>query len=280
MEDCFFFKNSTYNLFGCLHKPDKPERRNGIGLVICSPFAEEKLWSHRVIVNFARCLANNGFSVLRFDYMGHGDSEGSFEDSDIETRLSDIKCAVDIIKEQFEIHKIGLLGLRLGAALAAVYAERDLTLAFLVLWEPIIHVETYLKQCLRANLATQMSTYKKIKYTRKQMIEDFKAGKNINIDGYLMSADLFQQASSIDLVKRTLEYSGPVNIMHISKIDNVKAPIGITELHQKYKQKNSSAELNIITEEPFWQSVKAYYQKSDNLFNATLDFFNKIQVLG
>ena len=73
-EKPFIFPNGSYNLFGILHEPEIES--NGEGFVFCSPFAEEKLWAHRVFVNFARELARLGYTVLRFDYMGHGDSEG------------------------------------------------------------------------------------------------------------------------------------------------------------------------------------------------------------
>ena len=279
MEDCFYFKNKTYKLFGCLHKPEKSERQNGVGLVICSPFADEKLWSHRVIVSFARYLSDHGFFVFRFDYMGHGDSEGSFEDSNIQTRLSDIKCAIDIIKEKSQIHKVGLLGLRLGATLAALCAEDKVCPNFMVLWEPIINVDKYLKQCLRSNLTTQMVTYKEIKYTREQMIEDLLSGHSVNIDGYMMSSTFYQQASSVDIGKLSLKYSKPVCLVHISKSDIGKAPKSITELYQKYYQLNSSAELKTIIEKPFWSDVKAYYQMAEDLFSSTLYWLNQLDNL-
>jgi exosortase A-associated hydrolase 2 len=275
MEECFFFKNSTYNLFGCLHKPDQSERQNGIGLVICSPFAEEKLWSHRVIVNCARYLCDNGFSVLRFDFMGHGDSEGNFVDCNIQTCLSDIECAMDIIKDRAQIKQLGLLGLRLGATLAALFAEKKLSPDFIILWEPIVQVETYLKQYLRSNLTTQMANYKEIKYTREQMISDLLSGLPVNIDGYLMSAEYYQQASSVDLGKLSLNYFKPTCLVHISKSGSEKIPKSITELYQNYYQLNSKTELKMVKEKPFWSDVKAYYQKAESLSSSTLRFLEQ-----
>ena len=276
MEDCFFFKNSTYNLFGCLHKPGQSEKQKEIGLVICSPFAEEKLRTHRVIVNFARYLADNGFTVLRFDYMGHGDSEGSFEDSDIETRLSDIKCAVEIIKEKSKIQKVGLLGLRLGATLAALCAEDKACPNFMVLWEPVFEAGKYFNQCLRSNLTTQMSTYKKIIYTREQMLQDMKSGKAVNIDGYLISSIFYQQALSVNLNKMLPKYSSPVLITHISKNSGGKAPNNLTNLYQKYFQTNPASSLAIVKEMPFWSNVNNYYQKTEKLYASTFSWLSLI----
>jgi len=275
MEDCFFFKNSTYNLFGCLHKPNKSDGQNGIGIVICSPFAEEKLRSHRIIVNFARYLADNGFTVLRFDYMGHGDSDGDFEDGNIETRMSDIKCAMNTIKEKSTIQKVGLFGLRLGATLAVLCEEDRVSSNFMVLWEPIVQVGNYLKQCLRSNLTTQMATYKAINYTREQMINDLLSGHSVNVDGYLISSKFYQQGSSVDLGKMSFTYSNPVSIVHISKSDTGKAPKSIAEIYQKYSLLNSNAELKIVKERPFWNDVKAYYQTAESLFPSTLAFLKQ-----
>ena len=123
MEEPLFFPSEGYRLFGVLHSPVDGKRENTkVGLVFCDPFAEEKLWAHRIYVNMARYLAENGIWALRFDCMGHGDSEGEFEESTVETRLRDIRNAVRFLKEQSGVDRIGLLGLRFGGTLAAIAA--------------------------------------------------------------------------------------------------------------------------------------------------------------
>ena len=70
VETPLFFENGAYRLFGVLHQPAGPP--SGAGWVFCHPFAEEKLWTQRVYVSFARMLASRGAWVLRFDAMGNG----------------------------------------------------------------------------------------------------------------------------------------------------------------------------------------------------------------
>jgi uncharacterized protein len=275
MDEFFFFKNNTHSLFGCLHQPDHPEGSNKIGLIFCAPFAEEKLWSQRVFVNMARFLSKKGFTVLRFDYMGHGDSDGNFEDSDIESRLKDINAAVEGIMERTDLDKIGLLGLRFGATLAALYAEQNNRIDFLVLLEPVVEVGKYFRMCLRSNLSTQMATYKKIKFTREQMIYDLTSGKNVNIDGYLMSSNFFLQGEKIDLAGMELRFSRPVNIVHISKNTGSKPKKDMAALFHKYNKLNSRSSLVLIKEKPFWNDVKIYYQNVENLFEIILDFMEE-----
>ena len=279
LEEPFFYNgNNNYRLFGVLHFPYCNEKqKQKYGVVLCAPFAEEKLWSHRVFVDFARKLAKEGYTVLRFDYMGHGDSEGEFENSTVATRLSDIKSSLAVIRKKSNVRKIGLLGLRLGAALAAISSESISDIEFLILWEPVIKVEAYLQQCLRSNLATQMAIHKKILRNRKELTGDLNNGKPVNIDGYMFSGDFYQQAAGIDLVKYDINFSKPVQIIQIAK--NRKSPLkkDIKELFElKYKDVNQLNELSKAVEEPFWSELKTYYQNAPDLFDKTCSWLNNV----
>ena len=88
-ETPYFFSNSICQLYGVLYEPDPAIKKN-TGYIFIHPFAEEMLWTQRVMVTFARELVRCGYPVLRFDFMGHGDSEGNFVDATVKTRLSDI----------------------------------------------------------------------------------------------------------------------------------------------------------------------------------------------
>jgi len=97
--------------------------------------------------------------------MGHGDSEGNFENSSIETRLSDIVCAIETLRGKMgEPLRIGLVGLRLGATLAALVAEEESGISDLILWEPIISGQLYVRELLRINISTQSAIYREIRH--------------------------------------------------------------------------------------------------------------------
>ena len=61
-ETPFYFANGSHSLFGVLHEPEAAPVN--AGFVFCHPFGEEKLWSHRVYVTFARALTNT-FAGIR-----------------------------------------------------------------------------------------------------------------------------------------------------------------------------------------------------------------------
>ena len=75
-EKFLFFKNkSDEKLAGILHLPKKKRKE---GLILCHGFGSSK--SARKFTILARYLCQKGFAVFRFDFSGHGDSEGDFED--------------------------------------------------------------------------------------------------------------------------------------------------------------------------------------------------------
>jgi len=274
MEECNFFSGSGYRLFGCLHWPEGSNRRCGV--VFCEPFAEEKLWSQRVMVNFSRLLARRGYTILRFDFMGHGDSDGDFEDSDVDTRLSDIGKAMEFLKKRAEVRDVGLLGLRWGATLSAIWCERNGEADFMILWEPILDGNAYVQQCLRSSLATQMAAYKKVRYTREQMIKDLEKGQAVNVDGYLISGSFFRQASAIDLTRMAVEFHGPVLIVRFGSGHDIGANEGINRLCENYRRTNPNSNLVEVAEKPFWKDIRLYYQRAGEVFQASLDWLENI----
>lgn len=271
METPFIFKNRDYNIFGVMHTPDNddsPLSSKGIGLVFCHPFAEEKLISHRPWVTLARRLATEGVTCLRFDYMGHGDSSGNFEDSNVETRLSDILCAVGFLGEQTGLSRIGIIGLRFGATLAALVSLRDTVVDFLVMIAPVVDGKPYIEQCLRSNLTTQVTTYGKVTKDRKQLVKDLMAGGLVNIDGYLISRDLYMQMETVNLLNDIVPKARHILLAQISPKENMPFEKGIQELHAKYKAQHSDVELTNVQEDHFWKDGKIYTPLKINLQNA------------
>lgn len=265
-ETPYFFKNGSYNLFGIYYRPDK--NFNGEGFVFVDPFAEEKLWTQRVMVMFARKLASLGYAVLRFDIMGHGDSDGNFEDATVETSLSDIRCAIAWLEKKTErIEKVSLLGLRFGATLAMIATNELTHLNRLVLWDPIINGEKYMKEILRNNLVTQTAVYKEIRYTRDDMVNIMKEGGKISSDGYQIAYPFFNQASSINLLASEENFLGQGLIVQIGS-KNQKIKQDIVEFMEKYKNFSTVA----VIEEPFWKEIKKYYPKADHLYGSTLSW--------
>lgn len=265
----FFFDGEGYRLFGVLHKPEGKEK--GKGFIFCSPFGEEKLWTHRVFVNFARDLSKQGYPVLRFDYMGNGDSEGDFEDCSVQTKLSDISCAIRVLREKApHIEAVWLLGLRFGATLALLAAGTHSDIERLILWEPIINGSAYMREMLRINLATQTSVYKEIRHNTEALIQMMKEGKTVNVDGYEMSRTLYEQCAAIDLLNQDISFTGNALLVQISRKEN-----SLTSPIKALQQRIENCESAVVVEEPFWKEIKLYYARAENLYRATEEWLAK-----
>ncbi len=144
----FFFGPQERPLFGWYHGPEGAPR--DVGVVICNPLGYEAICAHRSLRHLARHLAHAGFPTLRFDYDGTGDSAGHDRDPDRLARwVRSVHAAADDLKTRAGVSRIAMVGVRMGAALAALAAsERDDT-ASLVWINGCASGRTYLRE-LRA----------------------------------------------------------------------------------------------------------------------------------
>jgi exosortase A-associated hydrolase 1/exosortase A-associated hydrolase 2 len=120
------------NLMGVFH-PSKTPSTKGVVLVVGGP--QYRVGSHRQFVHIARRIAASGIPLLRFDYRGMGDSEGSFRG--FESVDDDIFCAVDQLQVLApDVKDIVLVGLCDAATAASFYAPTDSRVAGIVMLNP------------------------------------------------------------------------------------------------------------------------------------------------
>lgn len=257
-----FFSTDGVRLFGVFHGAASPAR---LPILFCHPFGEEKLWTHRVFVTFARELAKRGHPVLRFDYMGNGDSAGDFAASTVETVIADINRAAEWLKRETGQPKIGMMGLRFGATVATVAAEHRDDVARLIQWAPIVDGAKYLQELLRINLSTQLAVYREVRIDREAMAAQLAAGATVNVDGYELSPGMAAQlqALRIDQPKR---FNGDCFIAQVDKAAEPRPLAELSALTSTYAQ----AQMQIVREDPFWKEIPRLYESAPNLFDATL----------
>jgi len=106
--------------FGWLHPA-----AGRMGVVLCNPFGYDALCTHRGWRKLAERVAAAGMPVLRFDYPGTGDADGMEDDPGrVEAWLASVNAAVRQLRASTGVTRVALVGLRLGATLAALAAER------------------------------------------------------------------------------------------------------------------------------------------------------------
>jgi pimeloyl-ACP methyl ester carboxylesterase len=98
-------------------------RPSRAALILCHDLGESKA----ELINLAIALNHEGFTVLAFDFRGHGESGGTSSTLGIE-EARDVTGAVDYIaampKDRLDAHAIGIFGAGMGAH-AAVLAAAD-----------------------------------------------------------------------------------------------------------------------------------------------------------
>ncbi|NYZ12591.1 alpha/beta fold hydrolase [Azospirillum sp. RWY-5-1] len=142
--------------FGWLH-PTSGGTSGGRGVVLCAPHSHEEWSVHRAWRGFARDLAAAGLPTLRFDWHGTGDSAGGEEEPErVAVWLANIRAAVERLRAETGVTEVALVGLRLGATLAAVAAAGMGGVDRLVLLAPPVSGRAYVqevKALIRLSLA-------------------------------------------------------------------------------------------------------------------------------
>ena len=142
-------------LVGLHHRPAGPPAP-GICYLLCNPFGQEAVRAHRVFRTLADRLARAGCHVLRFDYLGTGDSDGADEDGSLDAWTADVQRASDEIVRLSGQRDVAWLGLRLGASVAALAAAAAARKPRrLVLWDPVVDGNAYLAELAAAHVSAR-----------------------------------------------------------------------------------------------------------------------------
>lgn len=120
IEQAFSFECKGESLVGiaCV-----PEHAKSTGVLIIVGGPQYRVGSHRQFLLLSRCLASAGYSVMRFDYRGMGDSGG--EPRDFECIDDDIAAAINTFLTRCpKVKNVVLWGLCDAASASLLYLDR------------------------------------------------------------------------------------------------------------------------------------------------------------
>lgn len=188
----FYFGTSHRKLFG-VYTPARTGGPNAGAIVLCHPWGPEYLYAHRSMRQLASMLNTAGFHTLRFDYFGTGDSAGDMMQADLRGWEEDIEMAIDELKDMTGAFRVALVGLRLGAILAArVAAKRGREVEALALWDPMVSGNEYLLELLRSASSRPIE---KAQLT----VEVAETGRAHEIRGFPLTEAMARELRPIDL---------------------------------------------------------------------------------
>lgn len=141
-----FFGDTSRPLFGVYHPPEGAGGSQGV--LISGPVGHEYVRVHRMCRNLAIALGRAGFPTFRFDFTGNGDSHGDAEDGNLTVWREDLVAAAEELKDISGCREISVIGLRLGATVAAMVEEYPCSLSTLFLWDPVVSGKSYLDELM------------------------------------------------------------------------------------------------------------------------------------
>lgn len=272
LEDATFFENRAgHRLFGVINVPHvRNDSRTGV--VFCHPMSWEKQNSCLAYVHFCRHLARAGYPSIRFDSLGFGDSEGDIFAATIQTQVSDSIDALERLRESSGCSKFVFVGVRSGAAIAALAASQTASVSGLVMVCPVVTGEAYWKDLLRFSRLGKMTLGQQLTSTKDLLAELERTGK-IEVDGETLSLTHVNELRGIDLIHQVLHFRGRCLVRELpSGGFGRKALISMIEAFTE-----RGIEVSASFDEPreFWMAKSRYSgYLPTGLFRRTIDWLD------
>jgi pimeloyl-ACP methyl ester carboxylesterase len=267
-EQPLFLGSGDERVFAFMHSASQAAKGT---IVMCHAFAEEKLWSHRVYVTFAREAAAAGFNVARFDMRGEGDSALDFEQSTIESRVTDTLRVIAAAQEHWSVEGVVLLGHRLGGSIAAVaQTHAGRSVRAVAIWDPIVDGEDYFGQLLRSNMATQMATQGKVTRMRDALVKAILDGETVVADGYGLTAELYRGIAALKWAQQPELFQAPGLLIEVPKGEQTAPSPPLASLAATRPE----LKLTLAAEPPFWRETKQFHRRAARFTTTTLEWLN------
>ena len=232
------FKCKNQQIVGIIHlaKKDSPT------IIMCHGWGSNKLGTWQgLFVKAAREFCKNGFSVLRFDFRGSGDSEGKFEEQTNDTLLEDLDCVINKVNSE-----IGLIGHSLGGKVSILKAL-DKRVKCLATWaSPALHKDVWPKAFIK-----EIEQRKRINYN------------DIGLSVTKKQVDSYLKYNAIKALKKV-----KIPFLIVNGSEDTIVPI--SQARKLYKNANKPKKLAIIE-----GANHAFLNKDKELIKITLDWFEK-----
>jgi pimeloyl-ACP methyl ester carboxylesterase len=191
-------------------------RERARGWVICHSLGIERVNLHRLEVLAARALASAGFPVLRYDTPGYGESRRRGEPVTFAHHLGAARDAVDMLASRGGVERVGILGSRFGALVAAAVAsERDLDR--MALWQPFTDGRSFLANFRHAARFGRLID----RGGAPPHAEETGPDGQIDLNGFVLTRRLQEEIGGLDL--RGMRLRGRVLVVGLSDAGGMPA---------------------------------------------------------
>jgi pimeloyl-ACP methyl ester carboxylesterase len=213
-----FFGPEDAQLFGCLHVPSESPRA---GVLVCSPLHADFVKNYRSEVLLARRLTERGIAVMRFHYRGQGHSDGEPSDITFPSLVDDAALTLEHLRSRTSVDRIGFVGCRLGGLVAAAAASA-LDGAPLVLWEPVMRPDSYVREAIRSKMISSLSGASQDKLSSEALMSSLDDVGSVDIHGYPIFRDLVRSLEGRSLVAELGSTPRAIHVIQIGRSQSVR----------------------------------------------------------
>ena len=141
MEEKIYFTNTDgVKLCGILTRPQKETQKC---IILCHGITVTKE-EDGIFTKLAEKLADNDFAVFRFDFRGHGESEGNSVELTVTGEKRDLEAAVKFL-ENLNYKDFGITAASFGGGAVSLFvAENENLIKTLVFWNALIDYHSIL----------------------------------------------------------------------------------------------------------------------------------------
>lgn len=182
-----------------IHKPALKQGERVPMVVLCHGFMGNK--ESGLLIKIAELLRERGVASIRFDFNGHGQSEGRFQDMTVLNEIVDAKKVIDYVSALPYVGEVAIAGHSQGGVVAAMCAGElgGDKIKSVVLLAPAAVLRD---DAIRGN--TMGATY-----------DPFNPGEYVELfRGLKLGAEYIRTAFSMPIYETSAGYKGPALIIH------------------------------------------------------------------
>lgn len=185
-------------------------------VIICHGFVGSRIGVDRLFVKTARRLAEGGYLVIRFDYLGCGESTGTYGNEGVESMIAQTRAVLEygLGCSDVDPTRVTLIGHSLGGAVALLTAAQDRRVKNLVLWSAVGYPFNDI-----------------VKITGREVYDDSKKYGHADYLGYEFNPVFFESLGIYQPFQEALKFNGNVLVVHGTSDDVI--PVDYAFLFQK-----------------------------------------------
>lgn len=223
-------------------------------VLVAPPFGDEMNKSRKMITDVAQALATRGVATVIVDPFGTGDSAGEFREADWDGWVEDLLGAASWAAGE-GLRVSGLLGIRLGALLAAAVAARlPGPVARTVFWQPVTDGERFMTQFLRMRVAASLME------DRKESVGGLRAasrhGEVVEVAGYEIPPKLLAQIDGGRLEDIATAALGSLEWLVLARAEGEALAGASRDCIEKLRMRLPAVSAASVVGEPFWTSTE------------------------